>query len=360
VTQEEIEAMEEQEHFSNVLQSFSYYFIYSSKTYTRMHTDWTTIPDAHKKLTADQPERLKTLRALAKENAKFLDKVIENDRIFENENYDYSGKSQPQFSAVATSEFNMDKVISTVKQFVREWSKEGEEERNKCFLPIMEELAKYLPITDETRYKYRVVCPGSGLGRLPFEICKRGYACQGNEFSYFMLIPSNYMLNRTTKTDEFTIYPFIHQISNIKVFADQIRPVTIPDVLPSDLPKGADFSYSAGEFVQIYKPQKESWDAVCTCFFMDTANNIVEYIETIHEILKPGGVWINLGPLLYHYSDIRGEVSIELTNEQFMRVVREVGFEIKQESTIDTRYTSNTRSMLESLYHCNFFTAIKK
>jgi hypothetical protein len=39
------------------------------------------------RLTADQPERLKTLRALAKENAKFLDKVIENDRIFENENY---------------------------------------------------------------------------------------------------------------------------------------------------------------------------------------------------------------------------------------------------------------------------------
>ncbi len=49
MTQEEIEAMEEQEHFSNVLQSFAYYFIYSSKIYTRMHTDWTTIPEAHKK-----------------------------------------------------------------------------------------------------------------------------------------------------------------------------------------------------------------------------------------------------------------------------------------------------------------------
>lgn len=121
MTQEEIEAMEEQEHFSNVLQSFSYYFIHASKTYVRMHTDWTTIPDAHKKyvcdtylsnihysqscnqinfgsrdpinclfltrLTADQPERLKKLGKLAKENAKFFDKVTENDRIFENENY---------------------------------------------------------------------------------------------------------------------------------------------------------------------------------------------------------------------------------------------------------------------------------
>lgn len=38
------------------------------------------------------------------------------------------------------------------------------------------------------RFSPRVLCPGSGLGRLPFEVSRRGYACQGNEFSYFMLI----------------------------------------------------------------------------------------------------------------------------------------------------------------------------
>jgi hypothetical protein len=26
------------------------------------------------------------------------------------------------------------------------------------------------------------------------------------------------------------------------------------------------------------------------------------YIEAIERILKPGGVWINLGPLLYHWA----------------------------------------------------------
>ena len=29
------------------------------------------------------------------------------------------------------------------------------------------------------------------------------------------------------------------------------------------------------------------------------------------QLLHAGGVWINLGPLLYHYSDIPGENSIE-------------------------------------------------
>ncbi len=41
----------------------------------------------------------------------------------------------------------------------------------------------------------RVLCPGAGLGRLVFEVVCRGYACQGNEFSYFMLFVSNFVLN---------------------------------------------------------------------------------------------------------------------------------------------------------------------
>ena len=48
-----------------------------------------------------------------------------------------------------------------------------------------------------------------------------------------------------------------------------------------------------------------------TSFFLDTARNVLDYIELIQQILKPGGHWINLGPLLYHYSDIPGELSIE-------------------------------------------------
>ena len=39
----------------------------------------------------------------------------------------------------------------------------------------------------------------------------------------------------------------------------------------------------------------ESWDCVATVFFIDTAHNIVEYIETIWNILKPGGYWVNFG-----------------------------------------------------------------
>lgn len=73
------------------------------------------------------------------------------------------------------------------------------------------------------------------------------------------------------------------------------RGVKIPDVFPGELPPDADFSYTAGEFIEVYRTQPESIDAVCTCFFIDTANNIIDYIQTIYEILRPGGIWINLG-----------------------------------------------------------------
>ncbi len=61
-----------------------------------------------------------------------------------------------------------------------------------------------------------------------------------------------------------------------------------------------------------------------TCFFVDTANNVIDYVKTIYNILKKGkfeynflgGVWINFGPLLYHYAEMEEEVSIELSWEE--------------------------------------------
>lgn len=41
-----------------------------------------------------------------------------------------------------------------------------------------------------------ILVPGAGLGRLPYEIARRGYTCQGNEFSLFMLFASNFVLNK--------------------------------------------------------------------------------------------------------------------------------------------------------------------
>lgn len=62
------------------------------------------------------------------------------------------------------------------------------------------------------------------------------------------------------------------------------------------------FSMAAGNFCEIYKTveHSNSFDSVVTCFFVDTAPVILDYIETIWHVLKEGGIWINLG-ISFHY-----------------------------------------------------------
>ena len=43
----------------------------------------------------------------------------------------------------------------------------------------------------------------------------------------------------------------------------------------------------------------DSWNCVATVFFIDTAHNVIDYIEAIYKILQPGGCWINLGIVAY-------------------------------------------------------------
>jgi hypothetical protein len=57
------------------------------------------------------------------------------------------------------------------------------------------------------------------------------------------------MWYRTDKIGKHTIYPYIHSFSNVASREAMLRPVSIPDVLPSALPSGSDFSLVAGLFM---------------------------------------------------------------------------------------------------------------
>jgi SAM-dependent methyltransferase len=212
--------------------------------------------------------------------------------------------------SVESSETNMDKARSCVNQFYRDWSAEGAVERSKCFDPVLESLndefqvqsAKALGLVKST---LRVLVPGAGLGRLVFDICLAGYSVEGNEISYHALMASSLALNHTTKVGEFTIAPFALNGSNHVKRNDQFKTCLVPDVHPGTALASATgkMSMSTGDFCVIYnQPEsRDTFDAVATVFFIDTAPNIIRYIEAVRNCLKPGGIWINLGPLLWHH-----------------------------------------------------------
>jgi carnosine N-methyltransferase len=98
-----------------------------------------------------------------------------------------------------------------------------------------------------------------------------------------------YLISRTQAPLEWTLYPWIHSNCNSLTNEDQLRAVQFPDLHPGSAGITEGFSMCAGDFVEVYShpSQAEAWDAVVSCFFIDTAHNIVEYLEVIAKALKP-------------------------------------------------------------------------
>jgi len=175
-----------------------------------------------------------------------------------------------------------------------------------------------------------------------------------------MILGSNLIFNRGSgQANDHVIYPYVTDMSHRASFTDNLRPIQVPDINLLDvMPDGANFSMATGEFVQVYEKQVEEWDGVVTCFFIDTAKNIFLYIRTIATILRPGGVWVNLGPLLFHYAENVDDVSIELSWEEVRPAICKY-FDLRLEKEQKAVYTFNPTAMKKTLYKCMLFTAVR-
>jgi hypothetical protein len=100
----------------------------------------------------------------------------------------------------------------------------------------------------------------------------------------------------------------VAQAAGLPVPPVPVLPEDVPEVIPDPVRHPGYFTGPLGE--REVKPSNEaSWDVFASCYFIDCATNILEFLRTIAYVLKPGGYWINFGPLLYHYSDVPNEVS---------------------------------------------------
>ncbi|CAD6191533.1 unnamed protein product [Caenorhabditis auriculariae] len=341
-----------------VVNAFLFYKKYGQEKILHMLKQVREIPNEHQKLLGETyREQITEVKQRLDHNYSMLKMIVNYGVGMFGENFMQSLRiHQPRRP---TPDY-MSKVLSTIRQIAREWSSAGEPERDATYTPIIEELRRLFP-DQSKRHDIRIFVPGSGLGRLAFDLMSDGFSVEGNEFSLFMLITSCFLLNGCKKKDEFTLYPFIFDKSNSWSYEDQLRPVTFPDRCPDGTQTSRKnlFSMCAGDFVEIMRKSPTPHQVIVTAWFIDTAHNIVEYIELIHKGLEPGGVWINVGPLTYHFEDMKEESSIELPYEEVMRIVRTFGFQITDERKIDSKYTTNHRSMLQNQYTCAFFVARK-
>lgn len=285
---------------------------------------------------------------------------------------------------------DVEKARSTLRQFFRDWSAEGASERQRSYGPVMQALA------DEQARRpgeqLRVLVPGAGLGRLVFDLCCAGYASEGNEISYHQLLASSYILNYTEAAGQHTIYPWVHSFSNHPTRARHLQACGVPDVHPGQTLQTLQTStfqgtmaMCAADFLCLYgdADHADTYDAVTCVFFLDTAPNLIRYLETIRHCLRPGGLLINVGPLLWHFenhapgnhgrdddgdgehdagssSGIADPGSFELTDDEVMALVARLGFRIEtRETGRETPYIHDEQSMLQTVYRSSFWVARK-
>lgn len=398
-------ADKERQHLERVCASFRQYATFARCARRGRAARITALPPASRAVlprwmlegTPESAERDKVMAAAELRNQFFFDSALRHAGFPHSQEVGRPGDVEGNEWA---TDDEMDKVQSVLKSLSRDWSKEGLAERAMSYQDILNGLKKYIPPTEKIGWRPPRVCvPGAGLGRLALEIYAMGYEVQGNEFSLHMLLASDFVLNGCTTQHPFEISPWLGSTKNVCRAADPARTVTIPDVDPSSVmtPSGEsalatsgetdanlpDFSMAAGEFVSIYsKPEeKGKWQGVASCFFLDTAPNVVDYLKVIYDMLEDGGILINFGPLLFHWSgppvrpddgsfeqyllknkhlDQRYLESVDMSWEDVREVLWRVGFNILEHKVgLKARYTADLRSFMNTDYRCIYFVAQK-
>jgi carnosine N-methyltransferase len=232
--------------------------------------------------------------------------------------------------------------------------------------------------------------PGAGLGRLVFELCREGFEAEGNEISYHQLLASSYILNHCPQARHHTIHPWVHTFSNHLTRSNHLRSYPVPDTHPASAlaaspSPGGSMSMSASDFLCLYGDEEHAgvYDAVASVFFLDTAPNLIRYLEVIRHCLRPGGILVNVGPLLWHFennppgnhghdddgdgehdhrnsSGIADPGSFELAHDEVMAMLEHMGFVVEQSETgIDAPYIQDRESMLQTVYKASSWVARK-
>ena len=130
-----------------------------------MRASYTTLGRAHRNLgrKIGYPQKLDQLRDVTALNATVAESIAE-----------LASEEFPSLSSIPSADVSaadLARVRESLKHFIRDWSEEGAPEREKIFTPILS-LLKQVDVDE--RAEKKVLVPGSGLGRLAWEISQLG------------------------------------------------------------------------------------------------------------------------------------------------------------------------------------------
>ncbi|OCH90566.1 N2227-domain-containing protein [Obba rivulosa] len=345
--------------------AYEHYARLSEHEVLRMRSAYSRLGRAHKRIGYDlgYTKKLRQLEESIRTNETVTQAIAELARdVLKIELRDV------RHMAPQTDSGDLSRVRESLKHFVRDWSDEGKEEREVIFGPILEVLKCVHSTERETT---RVLVPGCGLGRLAWEISELGFDTTANELSSFMNLAFRFLLSElTTHTPyQHVIQPYSSWFSHQRTNASLFRTVPFPDVVPrcSD-----SLHLLPGDFLTLPSPppsqsgDSPGYDFIVTLFFLDTSLNAIATLERIYALLRPGGAWINLGPLLWTGG---AQAALELSLEEVLNLAEMAGFHFESQAqpgvdeergkTVECEYTRDRMAMMRWIYKAEFWVARK-
>ncbi|KAI5965502.1 hypothetical protein KGF57_000768 [Candida theae] len=310
-----------------------------------------------------------------------IDKAIEKNQKFLDDVADYTigeyGLSVKDFELIENAQGsvasgNNFRVIEALGHYTRDWATGP---LSPELRPIFDYVASQLELAIDFKQKKDTVLifPGSGLGRLAHEFSKWDYgAVYSVEYSGLMnsLVGYNYSKHSAKKSH--TIYPYIHTNSDYYNTESQLRTFEYTPI--GDTGKPQSLHIVNEDFTKFDIPNRDKYKnvVVVSVFFLDTAENLFTYLDTIGKLAKPSGnvergYWINAGPLKYGSA-----AQVEFNADELKDIRKALGWVDEQSvytiwdplsvgnKTGLVGYLTDKESMWQGYYGLNLFTASRK
>ena len=332
------------------------YEYYNEYIPNKLETNYKNLDSKYiSKLPFDYKEKVKKVKEGIKINQKFYNKIA---NIYKDK-FDYIKLSEEQ---IKNFDYEQQGFLSKffLQILTKDWAEEGKEERSKTIFPVIQELKTYYNYENKSLMEkgINVLVIGSRFGRIVYELAKLGYNVEANETNFFYLFVANYLFNYSKK-DENCICPRISSFCSSFTEESVIKKHYFPEVdIPSDLKniKKDRIKVTKRAFEEEYLNKKNLFDCVITIFSTDETSNIINFTEIVNNVLKKGGIWINLGGLSSIYTGFGG---IDLTWEEWKHIISRSGFEIKKDERPFIPFCKIEGNSLPFSVGSVFFTAQK-
>jgi len=245
-------------------------------------------------------------------------------------------------------------LASVNLHLLRDWSMVCDHVNTSTYEPAIAELKEFI-----ASCRGEVLVPGCGLGRLALAIAREGFNVEANDASRLFLTVADYILNRPPVAA--SIFPVAHVFSENWSLEEQYIEIEVPQPLPSQVAgeSPGSFIMVPGDFIKTYSAGcagHRKFDAIVTCFFIDTATDPCELFRVLDGLLNDGGLWLNVGPLNW-----RKESRLKLAYEEIVAVWEGMGYEFVSRKKIDCDYHLPKRmKMYTESYSSALTAAIKR